>query len=98
MISLQLNYEPPFNELTGKLREEVQFEKNNLTLNRLLNHLYEKYGNEFKELIWDKKKKNELSSFLSIIVNGDNYRDDKFLDKQLKDGDDISFLYIYFGG
>lgn len=98
MISLQLNYEPPFNELTGKLREKVQFEENNITLHDLLKHLTKKYGEEFRDLIWDKKKKDELSSFLSIIINGNNFRDEKFLDKTLEDGDDISFLYIYFGG
>jgi molybdopterin converting factor small subunit len=98
MISLQLNYEPPFNELTGKLREKIQFEENNITLYKLLEKLNEKYGEEFRDLIWDKKKKDELSSFLSIIINGNNYRDEKFLDKKLEDGDDISFLYIYFGG
>lgn len=98
MISLQLNYEPPFNELTRKLREKIQFEENNITLYKLLERLTEKYGEEFRDLIWDKKKKDELSSFLSIIINGNNYRDEKFLDKKLEDGDDISFLYIYFGG
>jgi molybdopterin converting factor small subunit len=98
MISLQLNYEPPFNELTGKLREKVQFEENNITLHKLLGRLTKKYGEEFRDLIWDKKKEDELSSFLSIIINGNNYRDEKFLDKHLEDGDDVSFLYIYFGG
>ena len=45
-----------------------------------------------------KKKISEFSSFLSIIINGRSFRDEHFLEKILKDGDDIAFLYIYFGG
>jgi molybdopterin converting factor small subunit len=68
------------------------------TLNDLLKKLYEIYGEEFKDLIWDKKDDKELNKLLSIIVNGKNYRDEKFLDTKLKENDDLTFLYIYFGG
>lgn len=69
-----------------------------LTMKDLFDKLKEIYGEKFKTLIWDKNKKGMLSSFLSIIVNGRSYRHDGFLQTKLKDGDDISFLYIYFGG
>ena len=69
-----------------------------LTVLELLNYLKDEYGEEFYELIWDKKNKEELSSFLSIIINGRTYRGDNFLKTLLKDGDDITFLYIFFGG
>jgi len=97
MISVELNYEPPFNELTKKLKEEAQFETN-ITLKELIEFLTDKYGEEFASLIWHKHQKGELSNLLSIIVNGHNFRDEKFLDKILMDGDDLTFLYIYFGG
>jgi molybdopterin converting factor small subunit len=35
---------------------------------------------------------------LSIIINGRSYRYKNFLETPLKDGDDISFIYIFFGG
>jgi len=97
MITLNLSFEPPFNELTKTLHKKVQFEKE-VTLEELLNHLKKEYGDKFYELIWEKGKIGEFSSFLSIIINGRSYRDDKFLKTLLKDGDDITFLYLYFGG
>ncbi len=69
-----------------------------LTLKELLEYFYVKYGNKFKELLWDKKNANEFSSFLSIIVNGRSYRDENFLNQIIKNGDDLAFLYLYFGG
>ncbi|MGB5910746.1 MAG: MoaD/ThiS family protein [Promethearchaeota archaeon] len=97
MISLSLRFEPPFNEVTTKTNEIVKLEKE-LTLKELLEYFYKKYGEKFKELLWDKKNPKEFSSFLSIIINGKSYRHDKFLETLLKDGDDIAFLYLYFGG
>lgn len=97
MISLSLRFEPPFNEITKKTNETMKLEKE-LTLKELLEYFYKKYGEKFKELLWDKKNPNEFSSLLSIIINGKSYRHDKFLETLLKDGDDIAFLYLYFGG
>jgi len=64
----------------------------------LLEFFKEHFGEKFYELLWDKKKKDEFSSFLSIIINGRSYRDENFLKTILRDGDDIAFLYLYFGG
>lgn len=97
MITLSIDYEPPFNKLTNKSREKLKIDSE-ITISELFELLEEKYGKEFKELIWDKNKEGELSSFLSIIINGRSFRDEAFLSKMLKDGDDLSFLYIYFGG
>ena len=97
MIALSLSFEPPFNELTKTLHKSIKFEKK-ITIRELLEHLRNEYGEEFYNLIWDKKKKGEFSSFLSIIINGRSYRDDNFLDLILDHEDDITFLYLYFGG
>jgi molybdopterin converting factor small subunit len=97
MISLKLHYEPPFSMLTKTSNETVQFDKE-LKLIELIKIFEKKYGQKFSELIWDKEKKDELHKMLSIIVNGITYRHDKFLETTLKDGDDISFIYIFFGG
>jgi molybdopterin converting factor small subunit len=97
MITLKIHYEPPFNMLTKK-NDEVITVEDNIRLKKLFEVFYEMYGEEFKKLLWDKKNPYELSDFLSIIINGRTFRDEKFLDKELKEGDDISFLYVYFGG
>ena len=97
MITLSLSFEPPFNELTKTLHRKIEFEKN-ITVRELLEHLRDEYGEQFYNLIWDKKKRGEFSSFLSIIINGRSYRDDNFLNLILEHEDDVTFLYLYFGG
>jgi len=97
LISLKFRFESPFNEITKGTNQIINFE-NELTIKELLEFFKEHFGEKFYELLWDKKKRDEFSSFLSIIINGRSYRDENFLKTVLKDGDDISFLYLYFGG
>lgn len=97
MISLKFRFEPPFNEITKGTNQTINFE-NELTIKELLEFFKEHFGEKFYELLWDKKKRDEFSSYLSIIINGRSYRDENFLKTVLKDEDDISFLYLYFGG
>ena len=97
MISLNFRFEPPFNEITKDTNKIIKFE-NELTVKELLEFFKDHFGDKFYELLWDKKNKEQFSSFLSIIINGRSYRDENFLKTILKDGDDIAFLYLYFGG
>jgi len=97
VISLKLRFEPPFNEITKGTNQIIKFDQE-LTVKELLEFFKERFGEKFYELLWDKKKKNVFSSFLSIIINGRSFRDEHFLEKILKDGDDLAFLYLYFGG
>lgn len=97
MISLKFRFEPPFNEITKDTNQIIKFDQE-LTVKELLEFFKEHFGEKFYELLWDKKKKNVFSSFLSIIINGRSFRDEHFLKKILKDGDDLAFLYLYFGG
>lgn len=92
-----IHMEPPFSILTKKSNDVLYFDKE-LKLIELIEYFQEKYGDEFKNLVWDKENKDELHKMLSIIINGNSYRHDKFLETPLKDGDDISFIYIFFGG
>jgi molybdopterin converting factor small subunit len=97
VISLKLRFEPPFNEITKDTNQIIKFDQE-LTVKDLLEYFKEHFGDKFYELLWDKKNKDEFSSFLSIIINGRSYRDENFLKTILKDGDDIALLYLYFGG
>jgi len=97
MISVKIHYEPPFSMLTKTFNEILKFDKE-LTLIQLIKSLQEKYGEEFRELVWDKKNEGELHKMLSIIINGRSFRYEGFLDTILKEGDDLSFIYIFFGG
>ncbi|MFX0029911.1 MAG: MoaD/ThiS family protein [Candidatus Hermodarchaeota archaeon] len=96
-MKLHLEFSPPFNEVTKKLNEIFEFEKA-LTLADLIKFFENKYGEKFTDLVWEKGKKGVFSKYLSIIINGRSYQHDKFLETILKDGDQIVFIYIYFGG
>ena len=96
-MKLTLEFSPPFNEVTKNLNEIFEFEKN-LTLADLIDFFGQKYGEKFTELVWEKGNKGVFSKYLSIIINGRSYQHDKFLETLLKDGDQIVFIYVYFGG
>ncbi|MHA2282825.1 MAG: MoaD/ThiS family protein [Promethearchaeota archaeon] len=96
-MKLHLEFSPPFNEVTNTLFEEFEFEKE-LSLADLINFFEQKYGEIFSDLVWEKGNKGVFSKFLSIIINGRSYQHDNFLETTLKDGDQIVFIYIYFGG
>jgi len=96
-MKLNLEFSPPFNEVTKNLFEVLEFDKE-LTLDELIEFFGKKYGNEILDLIWEKGEKGKFQKLLSIIINGRSYRDENFLETKLKDGDQIVFIYIYFGG
>lgn len=96
-MRLHLEFSPPFNEVTKNLFETLEFDKE-LTIDELIEFFGQKYGTKFIDLIWEKTEKGKFNKLLSIIINGRSYRDDNFLKTKLKDGDQIVFIYIYFGG
>jgi len=96
-VKLNLEFSPPFNEVTKSLFETVELEKE-LTLEELIDFFGQKYGNKFMDLIWENGEKGKFNKLLSIIINGISYRDDNFLKTKIKDGDQIVFIYVYFGG
>jgi len=96
-MKLSLEFSPPFNEITKNLNEIFEFDKE-LTLNKLIEFFGQKFGDKFIDLVWEKGEKGKFNKLLSIIINGRSYQHDKFLETKLKDGDQIVFIYIYFGG
>ena len=94
---MRIQYQPPFHEATGKTKEELAVEKP-ITLLELIELLTEKYGNKFKALIWDKKDEKEFHRQLSMIINGNTYRDEKFLNTPLDEDSKVWFTYVFFGG
>ena len=96
-MKLSLEFSPPFNEITKNLFETLEFDKE-LTLNELIEFFRQKFGDRFTDLVWEKGEKGKFNKLLSIIINGRSYQHDKFLETKLKDGDQIVFIYIYFGG
>ncbi|TFF93726.1 MAG: hypothetical protein EU544_05440 [Promethearchaeota archaeon] len=97
MVMLKVQYGPAFFEITKKTRENLQFDSP-IVIHDLLEYYYEKYGQDFKKLVWKNEEMQEYHDQLVIIINGKTYRDENFLKTPLKDGDNIYFLYEYFGG
>lgn len=95
-MKLNLEFSPPFNEVTKKLFDSFEFEEE-LTLSELIEFFGQKFEG-FSELVWENGNIGIFNKFLSIIINGRSYQHDKFLETKLKDGDQIVFIYIYFGG
>ncbi len=96
-MKLNLEFSPPFNEVTKNLFDTFEFEKE-LSLEELIEFFGRRFGEEFLNLVWEKGNKGEFSQFLSIVINGRSYQHDKFLETKLNDGDQIVFIYVYFGG
>ena len=96
-MKLSLEFSPPFNEITKKINETFEFDKE-LTLNELIEYFGKKFGEKFIDLVWENGEIGKFNKLLSIIINGRSYQHDKFLETKLKDGDQIVFIYIYFGG
>ncbi|MFX1487765.1 MAG: MoaD/ThiS family protein [Promethearchaeota archaeon] len=96
-MKLILEFSPPFNEVTKCLHKIFEI-KEEITLSELIEFFGQKYGQNFTDLVWEKGKKGAFNKLLSIIINGRSYKHDKFLETKLKDGDQIVFIYIYFGG
>ncbi len=96
-MKLSLEFSPPFNEVTKKIFDTLEFEKE-LTLNELIEFFGQKFGEKFTDLVWEKGEKGKFHKLLALIINGRSYQHDKFLETRLKDGDQIVFIYVYFGG
>ncbi|MFX0005179.1 MAG: MoaD/ThiS family protein [Promethearchaeota archaeon] len=96
-MKLNLEFSPPFNEVTKNINVSFEFD-NELTLNKLIEFFGQKFGDKFLDLVWENGEKGKFNKLLSIIINGRSYRHDNFLETKLKDGDQVVFIYIYFGG
>ena len=66
------------------------------TVGELFNALLRKYGEPFKEKIWDPNT-GEISPFL-IRLNDDIIRSTADMDKEIKDGDKIALIIPVGGG
>ncbi len=97
MIQLNLYYGPAFSAITKKVKESLHFDKE-ITIKELLEYYNNRFGQKFNDLVWSKKEPRDFHDQLVIIINGQTYRGENFLNTLLKDGDDLSFLYVYFGG
>ena len=76
----------------------IDFEGDVLTIDDLLHELSDKYGEDFKKIIFDPKT-HALSRHIRILINGRHYSHlPGKLNTQLHDGDEISLFPPIAGG
>jgi MoaD family protein len=76
----------------------LEMEMEDATIRGLLSDLSERFGQEFRDLIFDPKTKN-LSNHIRVLVNGRHYNHlPNRLDTELKEGDEVSLFPTIAGG
>ncbi len=76
----------------------LEMEMEDATIRGLLSDLSERFGQEFRDLIFDPKTKN-LSNHIRVLVNGRHYNHlPNRLDTKLKEGDEVSLFPTIAGG
>ena len=79
-------------KITGEKTTDIKTS----TLKEAMIALTVKYGEQFKNRIYDEKGK--LRRFINIYVNGKDIRFLNYIDTQLNDGDKVSIIPAVGGG
>jgi len=94
-MKVEVKFFTSLREITGKKADEIQLH-NTITVEELLTLLSDKYGEKFREYIYDKEGK--VHGFLSFLVNGKNINVLRGFDTELKQGDIIAIIPPVGGG
>lgn len=79
-----------------RITKEKNIDIKALTIRDAINLLIIKYGEEFRNVIYDKNGK--LKRFINIYVNGRDIRFLNYLDTELSNGDEVSIIPAIGGG
>ncbi len=82
-------------EITGNKMVNLEL-KNLISVEQLLSLLFEKYGQEFRDYVYNQEGK--VQDFLSFLVNGKNINNLEGFSTILKEGDIIAILPPVGGG
>ena len=80
-----------FRDITGERSVVIEHDGK---IEDLIGILTEKYGNEFKEALFDKE--GQLRDYMKILVNGEDSGEG--LDAEVKDDDEIVIFQTIAGG
>ena len=94
-MKVEVKFFTSLREITGKKADEIQLQSV-ITVEELLTLLSGKYGEKFREYIYNKKGK--VQDFLSFLVNGKNINVLQGFDTKLKQGDIIAIIPPVGGG
>jgi molybdopterin synthase sulfur carrier subunit len=94
-MKVEVKFFTSLREITGKKADEIQLQSV-INVEELLTLLSEKYGEKFREYIYNKKGK--VQDFLSFLVNGRNINVLQGFGTELKQGDIIAIIPPVGGG
>jgi MoaD family protein len=83
-------------EIVNKKEDTLQFTGDAVTVAHVLGFLFEKYGDPFRDYIFDRAGKPR--AFLQFLINGNNTATKDGLDTPLHDGDVLAILPPVGGG
>lgn len=95
MVKVKVFYTGPLRKLTGKAREEVNF--NGETISELLREISKNHGETISKQLIDYST-GSLNEYVAILLNGQNIKHLQELRTRVKDGDEIIFLPVVAGG
>lgn len=90
---IEVKFLTRFRDITGKKSVNIKFNGNIVSL---IDIIIEKYGNEFKDLLFDNN--GDLRDYIKILVNGEDIQAIGGLDAKVKDNDEIVIFQTIAGG
>ena len=94
-MKVKIKFFTSLREITGTKMVNLQL-KNKMSLEQLLLLLLEKYGQEFRDYVYNQEGK--VHDFLSFLVNGKNINNLQGFNTILQEGDIIAILPPVGGG
>lgn len=88
---VEIKFLARFRDITGERSVNIEHNGN---IGELIDILTEKYGNEFKDALFDKN--HELRDYMKILINGEDAGGG--LDSKVKNGDEIVIFQTIAGG
>lgn len=92
MSNVKVSFFGTLVKITGERNIDVKA----LTIRDVINLLIIRYGEDFRNAIYDKNGK--LKRFINIYINGRDIRFLNYLDTKLSNGDEISIIPTIGGG
>jgi molybdopterin synthase sulfur carrier subunit len=97
-LQVSVRFFTSLREIVGKKEEMIEFpEGEQITVDKVLKTLAQRYGKRFIEYVYDSKS-GEVRSFLQFLVNGKSATTLNGLETALKDGDVLAILPPVGGG
>ena len=94
-MNVKIKFFTSLREITGNKMVNLQL-KNKISVEQLLFLLLEKYGQEFRDYVYNQEGK--VQDFLSFLINGKNINNLQGFNTILKEGDIIAILPPVGGG